>query len=218
MKKHILLIILVIVVLGIYIYYKHDNIVINDVVEKDYIEINNNVPYFTDEDYDSDLTEEYRDLDRLGRATFAYAKVSKDTMPTGKRGSISSVKPTGWHSVKYDIVDGKYLYNRCHLIGFQLTGENANKKNLITCTRKMNTKTMLPFENEVAEYVKNSNDSVLYRVTVSYDEDDLLAKGIYIEASSVSDRCSSICFNVFIYNIQDGIVIDYKTGDSFLKS
>ena len=127
------------------------------------------------------------------------------------------VKPTGWQTVKYDIVDGKYLYNRCHLIGFQLTGENANEKNLITCTRQMNSDVMLDFENEVADYIKDTNNHVLYRVTPVFEGDNMLAKGIILEASSVEDKGTSISYNVFIYNVQDGIEIDYKTGKSSLK-
>jgi len=214
MKKQYIILILLILTICFFLFLSKKEV---NVINTDFIYINDNKPYFSSSDYTSDLKEEYEELDNLGRATKAYAKVSKDTMPKEKRGSIASIKPTGWHSIKYDIVDGKYLYNRCHLIGYQLTGENANKSNLITCTRKMNTKTMLPFENEVANYVKESNDSVLYRVTVDYEGEDMVAKGIYLEASSVKDRCGKICFNVYIYNNQDGIVIDYKTGDSFLK-
>jgi DNA-entry nuclease len=138
-------------------------------------------------------------------------------MPTTERGSIGSVKPTGWHTVKYDIVDGKYLYNRCHLIGYQLTGENANKNNLITCTRQMNTKGMLDFENKVADYIKETNNHVLYKVTPIFYNDNLLATGVNIEALSIEDNGKGIKFNVFIYNVQDGIDIDYKTGESKLK-
>lgn len=126
------------------------------------------------------------------------------------------IKPTGWHTIKYDIVDGKYLYNRCHLIGYQLTGENANNKNLITCTREMNAKTMLKFENEVAEYIRKTKNHVLYRVTPVFEGDNMLATGVIMEASSVEDKCKDICFNVFIYNVQDGIKIDYTDGDSSL--
>lgn len=127
------------------------------------------------------------------------------------------IKPSGWHTIKYDIVDGKYLYNRCHLIGYQLTGENANEKNLITCTRQMNTKGMLDFENKVADYIKSTSNHVLYRVTPVYKDDNLLATGVIIEAKSVEDNGEGILFNVFVYNIQNGIEIDYKTGESSLK-
>ena len=138
-------------------------------------------------------------------------------MPDEKRGSIGSIKPTAWHTVKYDNIDGKYLYNRCHLIGYQLTGENANIKNLITCTRYMNTVGMLEFENKVATYVKETNNHVLYRVTPIYDGDNLLASGVVMEGYSVEDNGKGIKFNVYVYNVQDGIEIDYSNGDSKLK-
>ena len=182
-----------------------------------YVTINENKPNFTDEDYTKDTFELYSDLDILNRAGVAFAKVSKETMPTEERGSIGMIKPTGWHTVKYDIVSGKYLYNRCHLIGYQLTGENANEKNLITCTRQMNTGAMLDFENEVANYIDETNNHVLYRVTPIYVDNNLLASGVQIEASSVEDKCGEICFNVYIYNVQDGITIDYTNGDSHLS-
>lgn len=182
-----------------------------------YVTINENKPNFTDEDYTKDTFELYSDLDILNRAGVVFAKVSKETMPTEERGSIGMIKPTGWHTVKYDIVSGKYLYNRCHLIGYQLTGENANEKNLITCTRQMNTGAMLDFENEVANYIDETNNHVLYRVTPIYVDNNLLASGVEIEASSVEDKCGEICFNVYIYNVQDGITIDYTNGDSHLS-
>lgn len=182
-----------------------------------YVTINENKPNFTDEDYTKDTFELYSDLDILNRAGVAFAKVSKETMPTEERGSIGMIKPTGWHTVKYDIVSGKYLYNRCHLIGYQLTGENANEKNLITCTRQMNTGAMLDFENQVANYIDETNNHVLYRVTPIYVDNNLLASGVQIEASSVEDKCGEICFNVYIYNVQDGITIDYTNGDSHLS-
>lgn len=138
-------------------------------------------------------------------------------MPTEERGRIGMIKPSGWHTVKYDVVEGKYLYNRCHLIGFQLAGENANKKNLITCTRQMNAKTMLEFENKVADYVKETNNHVLYRVTPIFEETNLLASGVQMEAMSVEDNGKGISFNVYLYNVQDGITIDYKTGESKLS-
>ena len=138
-------------------------------------------------------------------------------MPDEKRGSIGSIKPTAWHTVKYDNIDGKYLYNRCHLIGYQLTGENANIKNLITCTRYMNTVGMLEFENKVATYVKETSNHVLYRVTPIYDGDNLLASGVVMEGYSVEDNGKGIKFNVYVYNVQDGIEIDYSNGDSKLK-
>lgn len=180
-----------------------------------YVELNDGVPDF-DEDYSTSSFEAYSELDSLGRAGEAFANIGVDLMPTEKRGSIGMIKPSGWHTVKYDIVDGKYLYNRCHLIGYQLTGENANVKNLITCTRQMNTKGMLKFENMVADYVKSTNNHVLYRVTPVYDGNDLLAKGVIIEAKSLEDNGKGILFNVFVYNVQDGIKIDYSDGSSSL--
>ena len=147
----------------------------------------------------------------------AFANISKDLMPNEERTSIGQVKPSGWHTVKYDIVDGKYLYNRCHLIGFQLTGENANNKNLITCTRSMNTGAMLDFENKVAKYIKKTGNHVLYRVTPIYKDTNKLASGVQMEAYSVEDNGKGIKFNVYIYNVQDGIEINYKTGESKLK-
>ena len=181
-----------------------------------YVVLNDNKPNFTDEDYLKGSFEEYSELDTLGRCGVAYANVSVDTMPTEERGSIGQIKPSGWHTVKYDIVSGKYLYNRCHLIGYQLTGENANPKNLITCTRSMNTEGMLEFENQVADYVKETNNHVLYRVTPIFEENNLVASGVQIEASSVEDKCGDICFNVYVYNVQDGIEINYSNGDSHL--
>ena len=183
-----------------------------------YVVLNNNEPNFTESDYTTDSVERYSKLDSLGRAKEAYANIGVDLMPTEERGSIGQVKPSGWHLVKYDIVNGKYLYNRCHLIGFQLTGENANEKNLITCTRQMNTVGMLEFENKVANYIKSTNNHVLYRVTPIYKDDNLLASGVVMEAYSVEDSGEGIKFNVFVYNVQDGIDIDYKTGDSKLKN
>ena len=181
-----------------------------------YVVLNDNKPNFTDEDYLKGSFEEYSELDALGRCGVAYANVSVDTMPTEERGSIGQIKPSGWHTVKYNIVSGKYLYNRCHLIGYQLTGENANPKNLITCTRSMNTEGMLEFENKVADYIKETNNHVLYRVTPIFEGNNLVASGVQIEASSVEDKCGDICFNVYVYNVQDGIEINYLNGDSHL--
>lgn len=183
-----------------------------------YVVLNNNEPNFMESDYTTDSFERYSELDSLGRVKVAYANIGVDLMPTEERGSIGQVKPSGWHLVKYDIVNGKYLYNRCHLIGFQLTGENANEKNLITCTRQMNTVGMLEFENKVANYIKSTNNHVLYRVTPIYKDDNLLASGVVMEAYSVEDSGEGIKFNIFVYNVQDGIDIDYKTGDSKLKN
>ena len=190
---------------------------IEDVPEytnKPYVYINDNEPKFTQEQLSKKEYEEYSDFDILGRCGVATAIVSKDTMPTEERGSIGQVKPTGWHTVKYDFIDGKYLYNRCHLIGYQLTGENANEKNLITCTRYMNTVGMLKFENEVAEYVRKTSNHVIYRVTPIFKGKNLLVDGVQIEAQSIEDNGKGIKFNVFVYNVQDKIKIDYSNGNS----
>ncbi len=181
-----------------------------------YVIINNNEPEFPDEDLNINSFEKYSELDSLGRCGVAYANVSKETIPTEARGDISKVKPTGWHAVKYDCVEGKYLYNRCHLIGYQLTAENANKQNLITGTRYLNVEGMLPFENQVAEYVKQKNGHVLYRVTPIFEENNLVANGVQMEAESVEDRGEEVKFNVYVYNVQPNIKIDYLTGSSEL--
>lgn len=181
---------------------------------KPYVEIHNNEPEFSSKDMNTKSFESYSNLDSLNRPQVAYANVSKDLMPTTKRGSIGMVKPVGWHTVRYSGIDGKYLYNRCHLIGYQLTGENANRKNLITGTRYLNVEGMLPFENEVTNYIKSTNHHVLYRVTPIYNGNDLLAKGVQIEGYSVEDKGQGISFNVFCYNVQPGITINYKNGDS----
>lgn len=189
-----------------------------DYSEEASVVLNNNVPNFTEEDMQLKSLEQYSDLDDLGRCGVAFAVVGQETMPTEERGSIGQVKPSGWHTVKYDIVDGKYLYNRCHLIGYQLTGENANEKNLITCTRYMNTTGMLPFENEVADYVKETGNHVLYRVTPDFKESNLVASGVEIEAKSIEDNGAGVSFNVYVYNVQKGIGIDYATGESHLET
>lgn len=181
---------------------------------KDYVYINNNEPIFDSKYINTNSFESYSELDYLGRSGVAFANVGIELMPTEKRGSIGMIKPSGWNQKKYDIVDGKYLYNRCHLIGYQLTGQNANVKNLITCTRYMNSVSMLEFENKVASYIKKTNNHVLYRVTPIYDGDNLLASGVVMEAYSIEDSGKGIKFNVYLYNVQDGIEIDYKTGDS----
>lgn len=181
-----------------------------------YVVINENVPYFSESEKTTEAFEYYSELDSLGRCGVAYANVCTEIMPTEERGSIGSVKPTGWQTIKYDIVDGKYLYNRCHLIGFQLSGENANNKNLITGTRYMNVDGMLPFENMVADYVKETNNHVLYRVTPVFTDNNLVADGVLMEAMSVEDNGEGILFNVFCYNIQPGVSIDYSTGNSSL--
>ena len=183
-----------------------------------YTAVNNNEPYFTSDNLTTEAFENYSELDALGRCGVAYANVCLETMPTEKRGSISEVKPTGWHSVKYDNVDGKSLYNRCHLIGYQLTAENANQQNLITGTRYLNVDGMLPFENMVADYVKETDNHVLYRVTPIFSGDNLVADGVLMEGYSVEDEGDGICFCVYAYNVQPGITIDYATGDSWLSS
>lgn len=179
-----------------------------------YTVLNDNIPDFPEEDFTEESFETYSDMDSLGRCGVAYANIGEDLMPTTKRGSIGQVKPSGWHTVKYDSVDGKYLYNRCHLIGYQLTAENANEKNLITGTRYLNTEGMLPFENMVADYIKETGNHVLYRVTPLFDGSNLVATGVQMEAESVEDKGDGILYNVFCYNIQPGITIDYKSGDS----
>ena len=183
-----------------------------------YITVNENVPEFTSDEITAESFELYGELDRLGRCTQAFACVGTDLMPTEKRGNISRVKPTGWHSTRYDSVEGKNLYNRCHLIAYQLTGENANEKNLITGTRYMNADGMLPFENMVAEYVKDTGNHVMYRVTPEFEGNNLVAGGVQMEALSVEDDGEGVSFNVYIYNIQPGIEIDYATGDSWEAS
>lgn len=179
--------------------------------------LNDNIPEFNEFDYTTTSFESYSNLDSLGRCGVAFACIGSDLMPTEDRGSISSVKPSGWQTAKYDIVSGKYLYNRCHLIGYQLTGENANKENLITGTRYLNVDAMLPFENMVADYIKETDNHVLYRVTPVYDGDNLVASGVQMEAWSVEDDGDGICFNIYCYNVQPGIVIDYATGESQLE-
>ncbi|MEE0944002.1 MAG: DNA/RNA non-specific endonuclease [Clostridia bacterium] len=179
-----------------------------------YVELNGNMPYFTGDDYITESFEAYTNLDYLGRCGFAIASVGRDIMPTEERGAIGMVKPTGWHTVKYDWIDGRYLYNRCHLLGYQLTGENANERNLITGTRYMNTEGMLPFENMVADYVEKTGNHVLLRVTPVYEGENLLAHGVIMEALSMEDSGDGICFNVFCYNVQPGVKIDYRTGES----
>lgn len=180
-----------------------------------YTEINNNIPSFTEEMMTAKSSENYSSLDKLGRCGAAFACIGTDIMPTEKRGSIGMVKPSGWHTARYDdLIEGKYLYNRCHLIGFQLSGENANERNLITGTRYMNTEGMLPFENTVRDYVRSTENHVLYRVTPLFKDSELVARGVQMEAYSVEDNGEGICFNVFVYNVQPGIEIDYSTGDS----
>lgn len=181
-----------------------------------YVVLYDNEPGFTADDLDTDAYEFYSDLDRLNRCGYVMACVGPETTPTEERGSIGQVKPTGWQTVKYDFVDGKYLYNRCHLIGYQLTGENANERNLITGTRYLNIEGMLPFENMIADYIKETGNHVLYRVTPVFEGEYLVAKGVQMEAKSVEDDGEGICFHVFAYNNQPGVIIDYATGESVL--
>lgn len=181
-----------------------------------YVILNDNKPEFTEEELETDPFESYSELDSLGRCGVAMANIGLELMPKAdeERESISSVEPTGWINREYEIVDGGYLYNRCHLIGYQLTAENANEKNLITGTRYMNTEGMLPFENEIAEYIKETRNHVLYRVTPIFEDDNLVASGVQLEAQSIEDSGVGICFNVYCYNVQPGITIDYATGES----
>ena len=180
-----------------------------------YAVIDRNQPSFTEEDYTTESYEYYSDLDSLGRCGVAEACVGVDLMPTEERESISSVHPTGWVQNQYDFVDGKSLYNRCHLIGFQLTGENANEKNLITGTRYMNVDGMLPFENEVADDVASTGNHVLYRVTPAFVGSELVARGVEMEAYSMEDDGRGVCFHVYCYNVQPGVEIDYATGENW---
>lgn len=181
-----------------------------------FVILDDNKPSFSKQDRErTDAFETYSDLDELGRCGVAYANICKELMPSEERGAIGMVKPTGWHTVKYDNVEGKYLYNRCHLIGYQLAGENANEKNLITGTRYLNVTGMLKFEDQVADYVKATDHHVLYRVTPVFEEDNLVATGVEMEAYSVEDKGEGVSFHVFVYNVQPGIVIDYATGESW---
>lgn len=178
-----------------------------------YTVINNNVPEFEKTDYTKSF-EKYGELDSLGRCTSCIANIGTDLMPTEERGAIGSVKPTGWQVAKYSNIDGRYLYNRCHLIGYQLSAENANPNNLITGTRYLNIEGMLPFENKVATYVKATSNHVLYRVTPIFKDDELVARGVQMEAYSIEDDGEGVEFNVYCYNVQPDIEIDYKTGNS----
>lgn len=180
-----------------------------------YTVLNDNVPAFSGSDMTTSF-ESYSALDSLGRCGIAFANIGMDLMPTEERGAIGHIKPTGWHTAKYDFVDGKYLYNRCHLIGFQLTAENDNNLNLITGTRYFNVEGMLPFENLVADYIKETENHVLYRVTPVYEGNNLVANGVQMEALSVEDNGDGLMFNIFCYNVQPGVVIDYATGESWL--
>ena len=222
-KKHrLLLLFAVIVAVAVYAYLNRQpepsySKSVQDVPPfsgEPYVVINDNKPEFTEDDLTTEAYELYSELDRLGRCGYAMACVGRELMPTEDRGNIGQVKPSGWQTSKYDFVDGKYLYNRCHLIGFQLTGENANEKNLITGTRFLNLEGMLPFENMIADYIKETNNHVLYRVTPIFDGENLVARGVQMEALSVEDAGEEICFHVYVYNNQPGVIIDYKTGEN----
>lgn len=196
-------------------YVNYDLSNVPDYDGKAYVELNGNVPEFSESEKTySESFEEYGKLDSLGRCTYAVSCIGKDLMPTEKRGSIGSVKPSGWHISKYDFVDGKYLYNRCHLIGYQLTAENANERNLITGTRYLNVEGMLPFENDVADYIEITNNHVYYKVTPIFEENNLVANGVQMQAYSVEDNGQGVSFNVYCYNVQPGVAIDYATGDN----
>jgi DNA-entry nuclease len=184
---------------------------------KAYFVVNSNQPFFTKDEINTEVFENYSKLDNLGRCGVAYANVCKELMPTSDRESISDVKPSGWINKKYDDIEGGYIYNRCHLLGFQLTGENANKLNLITGTRYLNVTGMLPFENMIDDYIEETNNHVLYRVTPIYEGDNLVASGVLMEAYSVEDNGNGIFFNVYCYNVQPGYEIDYKTGESWVN-
>lgn len=196
-------------------YVNYDLSNVPDYDGKAYVELNGNVPEFSESEKTySESFEEYGKLDSLGRCTYAVSCIGKDLMPTEKRGSIGSVKPSGWHISKYDFVDGKYLYNRCHLIGYQLTAENANERNLITGTRYLNVEGMLPFENDVADYIEITNNHVYYKVTPIFEGNNLVANGVQMQAYSVEDNGQGISINVYCYNVQPGVAIDYATGDN----
>ena len=221
-KREFILLLIFVVAVGIYNWYQTANIESYTIEGLPaysgelYIVIDENQPSFPEEDKTTDAFEQYSELDALGRCGAAYANLGQELMPTEPRESISSVKPSGWVQGSYDFVDGKSLYNRCHLIGFQLAGENANELNLITGTRSMNTKGMLPFENMVADYIDETDNHVLYRVTPVYNGTDLVAQGVQMEAWSVEDDGDGICFNVFCYNVEPGVEIDYATGENWL--
>ena len=211
----------IVLILAVCSYFMRDKMPadVNDAVYdgQAYVTINDNVPEFSKKELTTKSYERYAPLDYLERCGAAIASIGRDIMPTEERGAIGSVKPSGWHTVKYDFVDGKYLYNRCHLIGFQLSGENANRQNLITGTRYLNVEGMLPFENMVADYVKETGNHVAYRVTPHFKGDDLVAHGVQIEAYSIEDEGEGVCFNVYCFNVQPGVKIDYSDGSSKLS-
>lgn len=198
--------------------YRFDIASVPEFAGEPYVIINENRSSFPDSDYITEPFEFYSELDSLGRCGVAYANICKEIMPAKKREAIGSVEPSGWQTAKYNVIEDVYLYNRCHLIGFQLAGENANEKNLITGTRYMNIEGMLPFENVVADYVKETGNHVLYRVTPIFEGNNLVASGVEMEAASVEDKGQGLSFHVFVYNNQPGISIDYATGESKLST
>ena len=221
-KKEFILFLILVIAFGIYDWYQASNMETYTIEGlppysgEFYVVINDNQPVFPEEDKTTVAFEFYSDLDALGRCGVAYANLGQELMPTEARESISKVKPSGWVQGRYDFVDGESLYNRCHLIGFQLAGENANELNLITGTRSMNTQGMLPFENMIADYIDETANHVVYRVTPVYNGTDLVAQGVQMEAWSVEDEGDGICFNVFCYNVEPGVEIDYATGENWL--
>ena len=226
-KKHqrwkgLVLALLTAVAAGLLHWYQMETVValadVPDYSGVPFVAVDGNQPDFSADSLSDQAFELYSPLDILGRCGTAYANVGLELMPTEERGNISQVRPSGWQTAKYDIVDGGYLYNRCHLIGYQLTGENANEQNLITGTRYMNVDGMLPFENMVADFVRETGYHVRYRVTPVYKGTELVARGVQMEALSVEDGGAGICFNVFVYNVQPGITIDYATGESWLTA
>lgn len=236
--KQILILVFFIIIIGIIGYISSNIDYTNDVSSSNiisadlenipdysgnpYIEINNNIPFFNESDYTTTAFEQYSELDNLGRCGVAYANICKEIMPANdeERESLYSITPSGWQQATYEgIVEGNYLYNRCHLIAHNLAGENANQKNLITGTRYMNVQGMLPFENNISDYMdENKNNHVLYRVTPIFEGNNLVANGVQMEAYSVEDNGKGICFNVYVYNVQPGIIIDYATGKSVLEN
>lgn len=212
------IVIIVLMAIAVYISERQVSYTLDSIPEysgQPYVTLNGNKPDFHPGDMTDEPFEYYSDLDLWGRCGMAYANICEEIMPTEPRGEIGQVKPTGWYTVKYDCVDGKYLYNRCHLIGYQLAGENANEKNLITGTRYLNVEGMLPFENMVDGYVDDTGNHVLYRVTPIFSGMELVARGVQMEALSVEDNGEGICFNVYVYNVQPGVTIDYATGESW---
>lgn len=221
LKKYATPILLVVLILLSFVYravLKQNAVSVDDIPEfknMPFVVLDNNVPNFSQKEKRETFSfERYHELDRYGRCGVAFARIGSDLFPTAERKSISDVKPSGWQSVKYDFISGKYLYNRCHLIGFQLAGENQNVKNLITGTKFFNVEGMLPFENMVTDYIRETDNHVLYRVTPIFRGKEKVARGVQMEALSVEDGGAGICFNVFVYNVQPGVKIDYKNGKS----